>query len=135
MKLALIGYGAMGQLVASEARKAGDEVGFTITSRDSGRSIGELTGELRGHDVAIDFSGAAGVLKNIEVSARAGVPLIEGTTGWQAQETEARSLITQRDGALIYGANFSIGVNLLYRIVAHASLLFASVENYAPFIE
>ena len=135
MKIALIGKGAMGQLVAAQVRNAGDEVGVTLGSRDAGRSSDELSAELRGHDVAIDFSVASGVLKSIEACARANVPLVEGTTGWQTQEHEARGLIDEHDGALVYGANFSLGVNLFYRIVAHAASLFASVENYASFIE
>lgn len=137
MKLALIGYGAMGQLVRVQARNAGDEVALTLTSKDGMRGVAELSAELRGYDVAIDFSAAAGVLKNIEACALAGVPLVEGTTGWQDHEEEARRLVARYDDALalVYGANFSIGVNLFYRIVSHASLLFASVENYAPFIE
>src|SRR5881392_3481416 len=135
MRIALIGSGAMGQLVASLARKAGAEVGVTLTSRDATRNTQELANQLRGHDVAVDFSVAAAVLRNMEVCARAGLPLVEGTTGWQQQEAEARHLIAQHDAALVYGANFSIGVNLFYRITAQAASLFAAVEGYAPFIE
>ena len=135
MKLALIGYGAMGQLVASQARRAGDEVGLTITSKEATSGNDDLATLLRGHDVAIDFSMATAVLKNIEACAQAGVPLVEGTTGWQAQETAARAVVAEHDSALVYGANFSIGVHLFYRIAAHASSLFASVSDYAPFIE
>lgn len=135
MRIALIGNGAMGQLVATGARNAGDEIGVTLSSQDAARSIEELTTELRGHDVAIDFSVAEGVLKNIEVCARSGVALVEGTTGWNAQEAEARRVISVHEGALVYGANFSIGVNLFYRMVADASSLFASIDNYDPFIE
>lgn len=135
MKVALIGYGAMGQLVADEARIAGDEVGMTLTSRDASRSVEDLSAELGGHDVAVDFSVGSAVLKSIEMCARAGVPLVEGTTGWHEQEAEARRLVAALDGALVYGANLSIGVNLFYRTVAHASSLFASVRDYAPFIE
>ena len=60
MKIALIGYGVMGQLVAAEARKAGDEIGAVFTSKESA-----LTEKLGGHDVAIDFSVGEAVLKNI----------------------------------------------------------------------
>lgn len=135
MKIALIGYGAMGQLVAELARKSGDEVGLIVASREATRSAAELAGNLHGHDAAIDFSVASAVLRNIEACARAGVPLVEGATGWNAEETEARRIIQEHDGALVYGANFSIGVNLFYRIVANAASLFASVKDYAPFIE
>ena len=125
----------MGQLVASLARKSGAEIGVTLTSRDATRNTTDLANQLRGHDVAVDFSVAAAVLRNMEVCARAGLPLVEGTTGWQQQEAEARHLIAQHDAALVYGANFSIGVNLFYRITAQAASLFAAVEGYAPFIE
>ena len=135
MKLALFGSGAMGQLVSSLAREDGDEVVTTFSSNDAARSVEELAETLRGLDAAIDFSVASAVLKNIEACARAGVPLVEGTTGWNKHEAEARRLVTAHDGALIYGANFSVGVNLFYRIVAHAAGLFHNFDDYAPFIE
>jgi 4-hydroxy-tetrahydrodipicolinate reductase len=132
MKVALIGYGAMGQLVAAEARKAGDDVGVVITSKDRELDLAE---KLRGHDVAIDFSIGEKVLKNIEACAKARVPLVEGTTGWKEHEAQAKQIINEHSGALVYGANFSIGVNLFYRIAKQASALFAAVEGYSPFIE
>ncbi|HEU4509474.1 MAG TPA: dihydrodipicolinate reductase C-terminal domain-containing protein [Pyrinomonadaceae bacterium] len=135
MKLALIGNGAMGQLVAAEARKAGDEIGAVITSKDADLSVDDLIKRLSGHDAAIDFSVGDAVLKNVEACARAKVGLVEGTTGWKQHEAAARQLVTNHSAAMVYGANFSIGVNLFYRIVQHASELFATVEGYAPFIE
>ena len=130
MKIALIGYGVMGQLVAGEVRKAGDEVGIVFTSKE-----GALAEKIQGHDVAIDFSVGEAALKNIEACARAKVPLVEGTTGWKQHESEARKIINEHSGAMVYGANFSIGVNVFYRIVKHAAALFSAVEGYAPFIE
>ena len=135
MKIALIGNGAMGQLVAAEAKAAGDEVGTTITSVDKTLTPDQVADKIRGHDVAIDFSVGEAVLKNIEACARAGVPLVEGTTGWKAHEATARQIVTEHSAALVYGANFSIGVNLFYRIADRAAALFASVNGYAPFIE
>ncbi len=134
MRLAIIGNGAMGQLVRVLAEADRHEVGRVITSRDSSLAVNELVESLRGHDAAIDFSVATAVLKNIEAAARAGVPLVEGTTGWNAQEAEARRLVAMHEGALIFGANFSVGVNLFYRIVARAAELFAATD-YAAFIE
>ena len=135
MKVALIGNGAMGQLVAAEARKAGDEVGVVITSKESDLSIDQLADKLRGHDVAIDFSIGEAVLRNIEACARAKVCLVEGTTGWKQHEAAAKQIVAEYSGAMVYGANFSIGVNLFYRITQQAAALFAAVEGYAPFIE
>ena len=134
MRLAIIGNGAMGKLVRSLAETDGHEVGRVITSRDSSPGMDELIESLRGHDAVIDFSVAGAVLKNIEASARAGVPLVEGTTGWNAGEAEARRLVAAHAGALIFGANFSVGVQIFYRIVARAAELFAAT-HYAAFIE
>ncbi len=134
MKLAIIGNGAMGTLVRTLAEAGGHEVARIITSREAARSIDELVELLRGHDAAIDFSVASAVLKNIEAAARAKVPLVEGTTGWNAGEPEARRLIAAHAGALVYGANFSVGVNLFYRLVSRAAELFAATD-YAAFIE
>jgi 4-hydroxy-tetrahydrodipicolinate reductase len=135
MRLALIGYGAMGQLVAKLAPAAGDEIGVTITSRDEARTVENLAAALRGHDAAIDFSVGNAVLRSVEICARGGVPLVEGTTGWIANESEVRRLIEEHDAALVYGANFSIGVNVFYRIVSHATKLMAGLEHYEAFIE
>ena len=135
MKLALIGYGAMGQLVASQARAFGDEIGATLTSRDAARTVGEVADSLRGHDAAIDFSVGAAVKRNAEACARAGVALVEGTTGWKENEADVRRLIDEHDGALVYGANFSIGVNVFYRIISQAAKLMAGLDQYEAFIE
>jgi 4-hydroxy-tetrahydrodipicolinate reductase len=135
MKVGLIGLGAMGQLVAAEARKAGDEVGVVIASKDRELDVEGLAEKLRGHDVAIDFSIGEAVLKNVEACARARVPLVEGATGWKQHEAQAKQIVNQHSGAMVYGANFSIGVNIFYRIAKQASSLFAAVEGYWPFIE
>jgi 4-hydroxy-tetrahydrodipicolinate reductase len=135
MKIALIGNGAMGQLVTAEARAAGDEVGAVVTSVERDLKPNQLKEKISGHDVAIDFSVGEAVLRNVEACALARVPLVEGTTGWKAQEETAKRIVSEHSGALVYGANFSIGVNLFYRIVDRAAALFASVDGYAPFIE
>ena len=135
MKIALIGNGAMGQLVAAEAAAAGDEVGAVVTSKERDLKADELKDKFRDIDVAIDFSVGEAVLRNIEACALARVPLVEGTTGWKAHEETATQIVMKNEAALVYGANFSIGVNLFYRIVDRAAALFASVDGYAPFIE
>src|SRR6185369_12664762 len=130
MRIALIGFGVMGQLVAGQVRQAGDEVGVVFTSKES-----VLAETLQKHDVAVDFSVGEAVLKNNEACARAKVPLVEGTTGWKQHESSGKQIIAEHSGAMVYGANFSIGVNVFYRIVKHAASLFAAVDGYSPFIE
>jgi 4-hydroxy-tetrahydrodipicolinate reductase len=135
MKLALIGYGAMGRLVEKQATAAGDQIGIKLTSNDADQNVDELAAMLRRHDVVVDFSVGSAVLRNIEASAIAGVPLVEGTTGWKDQEGRVREIVTEHGSALVYGANFSIGVNVFYRIVANAAKLFGGLDQYQVFIE
>ncbi len=135
MKIALIGYGAMGALVARLATAATDEVGITISSQHASLNASQLAELLRGHDVAIDFSIASAVSRNVEACALAAVPLVEGTTGWQKDEADVRRLIAEYKGALVFGANFSVGVNVFYRIVSEASRLMAGLDQYQAFME
>lgn len=125
----------MGQLVATQAQASGHEIGEVIASNGANLPLDDLSSRLRGHDVAIDFSIAGAVEKNVTACALAAVPLVEGTTGWQSQLATVCRIVTDHKGTLIYGANFSVGVNLFYRVVAEAAQLFAPVTDYAPFIE
>jgi 4-hydroxy-tetrahydrodipicolinate reductase len=134
MKLALIGHGAMGRLVERLAQEGGHEVANVLGSRESEFKVEELAEILGGHDAAIDFTVAEAVPRHVEACALARVPLVEGTTGWQAQLEVVRRTVEREGGALIYGANFSVGVNLFYRVVARAAELFRGFD-YAPFVE
>ncbi len=124
----------MGCLVETLARQQGHEVVAVLTSHD-GRAAYERLEALSGADVAIDFSVGGAVRENVAACLAAGAPLVVGTTGWQAQLPEVRQMVETQGGAMIYGANFSVGVNLFYRVVAQAAQLFSTVEGYEPFIE
>src|SRR5215471_1520473 len=135
MKLAVIGNGAMGQLVTKLARGQGHDVVSSLTSRDSKQSVEARAASLRTAEVAIDFSVGNAVLENVEICTRARVALVEGTTGWNEKLDQVQRLITQHDGAMVYGANFSVGVQVFYRLAARAAELFRDLEDYDPFIE
>ena len=123
----------MGRIVIAQARAAGYEVGAVLSSADARAGPEGLAAALSGHDAAIDFTAADAVLAHVAACVRAGVPLVEGTTGWREQEAEARRLVEQ-GGAMVYGANFSIGVNLFYRLVDRAGELFRGM-GYDAYIE
>lgn len=131
MKLALFGHGQMAGVLEARAREAGHEIGAVITSRNAA----DAARLLAGHAVAIDFSVPAAVPGNVAAALAAGVPLVEGTTGWASEEARVRALVEAGGGALVYGANFSIGVNLFFRIVRGAARLLRAVPGYDPFIE
>ena len=131
MKIALIGYGKMGRIIETLAQEKGDE----IVARIDETNAEDLTEQLKSADVAIDFSNAGAVKRNVEACLSANIPLVEGTTGWNAQKEEIRKLIEQQNGAFVFGANFSVGVNLFYRIADFAAELFAKFDDYEAFIE
>lgn len=135
MKIALIGYGAMGRLVGNLAAEHGHEIARTLDIDDAGLSVTELAAALRDCDVAIDFSIADAVPKDAEGCALAGVPMVIGTTGWQNSLDKVKNIMTEHNGALVYGANFSVGVQLFFRIAAVAAELFRNLESYDAYIE
>jgi 4-hydroxy-tetrahydrodipicolinate reductase len=135
MKIALIGYGVMGKLIRRLAEEKGHEVAVIIDDADAGFSASELAGKLSGCDVAIDFTTAEAVRRNVESCVAAGVPLVEGTTGWNERGAEIEQIVREGNGAMVFGANFSIGVNLFYRIADFTAELFTKFPEYEAFIE
>jgi 4-hydroxy-tetrahydrodipicolinate reductase len=125
----------MGRLVGRLANEEGHEVVVSLGSQDADRPIEDLAKTLSVADAAIEFSSAAAVRKNVAACAKARVPLVEGTTGWQEHLDEVREIIENHNGSLIYGANFSAGVQVFYRIAKRAAELFSDLESYDGFIE
>ena len=135
MKIALIGHGAMGKLIERLAVEKGHEIAGVIDDNDAGLPADDLGKKLADVNVAIDFTTADAVRRNVEACVSAGVPLIEGTTGWNEQRDEIERIVRDGNGAVVFGANFSIGVNLFYRIAEHAAELIAKFPEYEAFIE
>ena len=135
MKIALIGHGAMGQLVAKLAAERDDKVVLTLDEPDADRPTGELSSALSKCEVAIDFSVATAVQRNIELCMEAGVPMVVGTTGWKIDRNELMRIVEEAEGSLLYGANFSVGAQVFFRIAARAAELFQSLDSYDVFIE
>jgi len=135
MKIALIGYGAMGKLIKTLAENKTHEIALIVDESNADFSAERLAEKLKSVDAAIDFSVSEAVKRNVEACLIAGVPLVEGTTGWNDEKEAIKKLVEDRNGAFVFGANFSIGVNLFYRIADFASEIFAKFEDYEAFIE
>ncbi|MEO5859026.1 MAG: dihydrodipicolinate reductase C-terminal domain-containing protein [Pyrinomonadaceae bacterium] len=135
MKIALIGYGAMGKLIERLAIEKGHEIGVIIDDSNLNLFHGEFAEKLKRCDVAIEFTVAMAVRRNVEACVKARVPIVLGTTGWNEQRQEIEDVVKAGDGGLIFGANFSIGVNLFYNIAEYAAKLFAKFPEYEAFIE
>src|SRR5882757_187892 len=124
LRLALIGYGRMGKLVEQLAPGHGFEVALRLDS------VGIADASFQGIDAAIDFSVPAAVPATVERIAPLGVPLVVGTTGWSAELPRVREAVEWHGAALLYGANFSIGVQVFYRLAAAAAHLLADETGY-----
>ncbi|WP_099372654.1 4-hydroxy-tetrahydrodipicolinate reductase [Sphingobacterium sp. 1.A.5] len=113
MKIVLLGYGKMGQLIERFAMKRGHEVVLIVD--ESNRS--SITSEdLEDADMAIDFSTPAAALENISLCFESDLPLVVGTTGWYEHLEEVKETCLDADQSLLYGSNFSIGVNIFFHI-------------------
>jgi len=135
MKIALIGYGAMGKLIKTLAENKNHEIAVVIDETDANLSAEQLAEKLKGVEAAIDFSVAEAVERNVRACLLAEIPLVEGTTGWQAKKDAIKNLVEEQQGAFVFGANFSVGVNLFYRLADYAAELFSKVDDYETFIE
>jgi len=129
-RLALVGYGRMGRLVEQLAPGHGFEVALRLGGAANAAGSGITAESLRGIDVAIDFSVAAAMPANAERIAPLGVPLVVGTTGWGAELPRVREAVERHGAGLLYGANFSIGVQVFYRLAATAARLLADQAAY-----
>lgn len=125
MKIALLGYGKMGRIIEEFALDRGHDVVLKITSSNQD----ELTVEnLQKADVVIDFSTPATVLNNIEKCFEADVPVVVGTTGWYGKLQELKSACESGNKCMLYGSNFSIGVNVFF----HVNKILARIMNRYP---
>lgn len=126
MLFLVLGRGKTGSLVAEVARERGHSVRTLDINENRGASA--LTAPtLAGVDAAIDFTNAEAAVENMRAVLSLGGRLVVGTTGWYAHLNAMRELAARRGGALLYGTNFSIGVQKLFRITAEL----ARLDGYA----
>ena len=116
MKVLLLGHGKTGALVADIARQRGHEV-RSLRSHDNQDGRGLTLEVLQQTDVVIDFTTPHAAIPNIIRCAEARTPMIVGTTGWYQHLDKVRELVTERKAALLYGSNFSIGMNFFFKAV------------------
>jgi len=127
LPLAIIGHGKMGRLVEQLA----PQHGFHVVARFTGSNIASLSlATLAGASTAIEFSTPAAARENLCRLASLGVRTVCGTTGWYDHLPQVRSAFESSGAALLYGPNFSVGVNLFFQIVANAAALIAKHPEY-----
>ena len=124
MQIAIIGYGKMGKLITVLA----EEKGYDIVLKTNSNLPFEKC-NLKDVDVAIDFSTPETAFNNISHAIKNNIPIISGTTGWLEKLEEIKKLCTKYNGAFLYASNFSIGVNMFFKINTELAKLMQD-KNY-----
>ncbi|MCF8323031.1 MAG: 4-hydroxy-tetrahydrodipicolinate reductase [Flavobacterium sp.] len=128
MKIALLGYGKMGQTIERIALERGHEIVLKKDEFNTYEGLSEA-------DVAIDFSIPAVAVANISSCFHANVPVISGTTGWLEQYDEMVALCTEKNGAFISSSNFSLGVNLFFELNEYLAKMMSKFDSYSVEME
>jgi 4-hydroxy-tetrahydrodipicolinate reductase len=132
MNIALIGYGRMGHVIEEIATKRGHKIKLTVDIEN--RS--DLNSEnLKGIDAAIEFSSPDAALSNISTCLRMKVPVVSGTTGWLKDYDKAAEICRKNGTSFIHSSNFSIGVNVLFRLNAELAAQMRRYSDYTASIE
>ncbi|TCV14047.1 dihydrodipicolinate reductase [Sphingobacterium alimentarium] len=132
MKIVILGYGKMGQMIEKFALKRGHEIALIVDSENRDGLIAE---NLVDADIAIDFSTPEAALGNISLCFEANLPLVVGTTGWYDHIEEVKETCLEADQSLLYGSNFSIGVNLFFHINKLLAKAIAPYQQYDVQVE
>ncbi|MFQ5798335.1 MAG: 4-hydroxy-tetrahydrodipicolinate reductase [Bacteroidota bacterium] len=135
MKIALIGYGKMGHLVEEVASRHDIEVVGHFTKDHPLRADESTRQALTGTKALLDFSAPDVIQQNIRAAAALSINLVVGTTGWHKHLNEARKIVDASNIGMIFGSNFSVGVNIFYKIVERSAELVSALDSYDPFIE
>jgi len=122
MKIALLGYGKMGKVIEHIALQRGHEIVLRKTSSNTYEGLEKA-------DVAIDFSIPSVAVENITTCLEAGIPVVSGTTGWLDRYEAMTTLCQEKNGAFLYGSNFSLGVNLFFELNSYLAKMMAKFSN------
>ncbi len=127
MKIALIGYGKMGREIESAAIKRGHEIIIKIDVDN----LSDLASErFKQADVAVEFTTPETAEENIRACFDAGVRVVSGTTGWTDKLEELKTLCSEKEQTFFYASNFSIGVNILFKLNQWLAGVIDKFPNY-----
>ena len=130
MKIALVGYGKMGKLIEQLSPDYGCEVALKLDEFNNADFAGITADNFRGIDAAIEFSTPHVAVENITRLASIGVNTVVGTTGWNSQLEQVRSIVEKNQTGLVWSPNYSIGVNVFFELVAQAARLLSDEREY-----
>jgi len=127
MKIALLGYGKMGKEIETIALERGHDIILKVDETNATNIHAE---DIKKADVAIEFSTPHTVIKNIKICFDAQTPVVVGTTGWYDTFYEIEKQCLQQDATLFYASNFSLGVNLFFKLNSYLAELMNNYQLY-----
>ena len=132
MNILLLGYGKMGQLIGQLSESRGHSIAgkINIDNRDELDSLDHDS-----IDVAIEFSQPEAAVENIKWAIERGIPIVSGTTGWLDQKPEIEQLTLSKNGAFFYASNYSIGVNIFFKVNEFLAKLMNETTGYKSSVE
>jgi 4-hydroxy-tetrahydrodipicolinate reductase len=124
MKIILVGYGKMGKIIEQTAISRGHEISARIDI-DNAADLAAAQG-----DVAIEFSHPDAAFDNLQACLAKGLPVVCGTTGWLSRREEIETLCKSVDGTFFYASNYSLGVNVFFKVNEHLARLMSGLPDY-----
>jgi 4-hydroxy-tetrahydrodipicolinate reductase len=124
MDILLIGYGKMGKFIETLAAKKGHRI-VGIVDIHNASDIGKVRA-----DVAIEFSRPEAAYENVKACLENNIPVVCGTTGWLEKKKEVEELCHKQNGTFFYASNFSVGVNIFFKVNAYLAKLMNAFETY-----
>ena len=131
MRIALLGYGKMGKVIEELALERGHEISLKTSSETAIQS----TGELKDTDLSIEFSTPDAAPENIALCLEAGIPIVVGTTGWYKHLERIVELLKVEEGRLFTATNFSLGVNVFFKLNEKLAQMMNELDQYEVGIE
>ncbi|MGK0289934.1 MAG: 4-hydroxy-tetrahydrodipicolinate reductase, partial [bacterium] len=121
MKISVIGYGKMGQLVAQEAKKKNVSIQSIIDPHHPDATHKTFSKEsMEGVDVCICFTQPNVAIQNIEQACEWKKQIVMATTGWVDEMERVRAMIKEAGIGMVYSSNFSLGVNIFFKLLENA---------------
>ena len=132
MKVAIIGYGKMGHEIEQVLLSRGHSVALIIDQDNAHDLCAE---KLAGVDVAIEFTTPTTAYSNVRTCIECGTPVVSGTTGWHDKLEELQRLCRERGSSMIWSSNYSLGVNITFRLNRYLAELMNRFDAYNIDIE
>lgn len=132
LRILLIGYGKMGRAVEQLAKAKGHSIVAIVSDRHS-----DLANICTAYqpNIAFEFTSPESAIKNLQVLIEKGIPTVCGSTGWLEHWDKITHAVAEKKGTLFYAANYSMGMNLMFKLTELSAQIMDQLPEYEVEIE